>query len=65
MLQKSIRRRRPLPSVRIAMELWDKAPGELLRRLSIISLEDSTLHPDLPLLTWLMVAQSKVRVCFE
>jgi len=61
-LQKSVRRRRPLPAVRVAMELMDKAVGELLRRLPIIVLEDSTLHPDLPLLCWIMVAESKVRV---
>ncbi|CAB9530325.1 unknown protein [Seminavis robusta] len=58
-LQKSIRRRRPLPSVRVAMELMDKALGEFLRRLPIIVLEDSTLHPDYPLLIWAMVAHSK------
>ena len=58
-LQKSIRRRRPLPSTRVAMELMDKALGPLLRRLSIIMFEDSMLHPDLPLLCWLMAAESK------
>ncbi|CAB9520386.1 expressed unknown protein [Seminavis robusta] len=58
-LQKSVRRRRPLPSVRVAMELMDKALGEFLRRLPIIVLEDSTLHPDYPLLIWAMVAHSK------
>jgi len=58
-LQKSIRRRRPLPAVRVAMELVDKSLGELLRRLPIIILEDSTLHPDLPLLVWLMMAHSR------
>jgi hypothetical protein len=41
------------------MEIVDKALGELLRRLPIIILEDSTLHPDLPLLCWLMAAESK------
>jgi len=41
------------------MELADKSLGDLLRRLPIIVLEDSTLHPDFPLLVWLMVAQSK------
>lgn len=59
-LQKSIRRRRPLPAIRVAMELVDKAQGELLRRLPIIILEDSTLHPDFALLCWLMAAESKV-----
>lgn len=58
-LQKSIRRRRPLPSVKVAMELADKGLGELLRRLPIIGIEDSTLHHDFPFLVWLMVAQSK------
>ncbi len=58
-LQKAIRRRRPLPAVRVAMELADKSLGDLLRRLPIIILEDSTLHPSLPLLTWLMAAHSK------
>jgi hypothetical protein len=55
-LQKSIRRRKPLPAVRCAMELADKSLGELLRRLPVIMLEDSFLHPDLPLLMWLMMA---------
>jgi hypothetical protein len=58
-LQKAIRRKRPLPAVRVAMELLDKAPAELLRRLPIIALEDSSLHPDLPFLVWLMMAHSK------
>ena len=58
-LQKSIRRKRPLPAVRVAMELLDKAPGELLRRLPIIAVEDSTLHPDTPLLVCLMILSTK------
>lgn len=58
-LQKCIRRRRPLPAVRVAMELMDKSMGDLLRRLPVIVLEDSSLHPDMALLTWLMVAYSK------
>jgi len=58
-LQKSIRRRRPMPSVRIAMELVDKAFIELLRRLPIIILEDAFLHNDFPFLVWLMAAESK------
>jgi hypothetical protein len=60
-LQKSIRRRAPLPAVRCALELADKSWGDLLRRLPIIVLEDSTLHLDFGLLVWLMVADSKVR----
>ena len=58
-LQKSIRRRSPLPSVRVAMELASKSWGDLVRRLPIIMLEDSSLHPDLPLLVWVMAADSK------
>lgn len=58
-LQKSIRRRAPLPAVRVAMELADRSWAELIRRLPIIILEDSTLHPDFGLLVWLMVAESK------
>lgn len=33
--------------------------GEFLRRVSIICLEDAVLHPDMPLLVWLMCAQAK------
>ena len=58
-LQKSIRRRAPLPAVRVAMELADKSWTDLIRRLPIIILEDSTLHPDFSLLVWLMIADSK------
>jgi hypothetical protein len=58
-LQKAVRRRKPLPAVKVAMELIDKSLGELLRRLPIIAIEDSTLHPALPLLVWLMMAHSK------
>jgi hypothetical protein len=58
-LQKSIRRRQPLPAVRVAMELADKSWTDLIRRLPIVILEDSTLHPDFSLLVWLMIADSK------
>lgn len=58
-LQKSIRRRAPLPALRVAMELADRSWADLIRRLPIIVLEDSTLHPDFGLLVWLMVAESK------
>lgn len=58
-LQKSVRRRKPLPSVRVAMELADKSLSDLLRRLVVIAVEDSTIHPDIPLMVWLMIATSK------
>jgi hypothetical protein len=57
--QKAVRRRRPLPAVRVAMELADKSLGDLLRRLPVIVLEDSTLHPDMDFLMWIMMAHSK------
>ena len=31
----------------------------MLRRLCIIMLEDAVLHPDLPIVTWLMAAATK------
>jgi hypothetical protein len=31
--------------------------GELLRRVPIIALEDTLMHPALPLVVWLMAAQ--------
>ena len=46
---------------RCALQLLKDDPGELLRRLSIICLEDAILHPRLPVVVWLMVAHSKVR----
>ena len=58
-LQKSVRRRRPLPAVRVAMELADKSLSDLLRRLPVVVLEDSTLTADFDFLVWLMVAHSK------
>jgi hypothetical protein len=42
-----------------AFALVDAAPADALRRAAIICLEDAVLHPQLPLVVWLMVAQSK------
>ena len=47
---------------RCALCLLKEDAGELLRRLSIICLEDAVLHPGLPLIVWLMAAHSKVRL---
>mmetsp|Transcript_12684 Transcript_12684/g.29985 ORF Transcript_12684/g.29985 Transcript_12684/m.29985 type:complete len:528 (+) Transcript_12684:237-1820(+) len=58
-LQKSTRRRSGEQAVRVAMELIDRAYDQFIRRLPIIILEDSTLHPDFGLLVWLMIAESK------
>lgn len=45
---------------RCALQLLKDDAGELLRRLSIICLEDAILHPELPLIVWLMMAHAKV-----
>jgi hypothetical protein len=62
-LQKNIRRMHPAASVRTASELASHTDKqgfhELIRRLTIIVLEDACLHPALPLLVWLMMANSK------
>ena len=55
-LQKAVRRGLATSAVRIAAELWRRNPQELIRRLLIIPIEDSTLHPAYPLLTWMMMA---------
>lgn len=60
-LQKCVRRRLSQPAVRVAVALLRKtrSPFELLRRLSIIVLEDAALHPQFPTLVWLLAASSK------
>ena len=58
-LQKAVRRRRPAAAVRLARTLQLANWNTFIRRLPIIVIEDSTLHPALPLLVWLMMATSK------
>lgn len=60
-LQKCVRRRLSQPAVRVAVALLRKtrSPFELLRRLSIIVLEDAALHPQFPTLVWFLAASSK------
>lgn len=41
----------------MALSLIKEDPGELLRRLAIIVVEDTLLHPATPALVWLMAAQ--------
>lgn len=48
-----------IPSPRCALHLIKDDASDFLRRCSIICLEDTVLHPDLPLLVWLMAAQAK------
>ena len=59
-LQK-MRRKRVGPAYRVAKAMSRKNDTfiQCVRRLMIISIEDGTLHPDLPFLAWLMIALSK------
>ena len=46
--------------MRCALELGCRSWSDLIRRLLVIVIEDGILHPDLPLLVWLMMAEAKV-----
>ena len=59
MLQKAVRRGKTDSAIRLATALADLSLIELLRRLPIIVMEDISLHPELPMLVWLMAAASK------
>ena len=58
-LQKAVRRRQPTAAVRLARALQTASWTSFIRRLPIIIIEDSTLHPALPLIIWLLVSSSK------
>ena len=58
-LQKNIRRRRPKHAVKCAVALMRMDMVQFVRRMMIIVLEDSILHPSYPLLAWLLLATSK------
>lgn len=58
MLQKNVRRCRPEAAVRVAAELIRCDWLQFIRRLPVIMLEDSFLHPLLPAVIWLMLASS-------
>jgi len=57
-LQKQIRRFQA-GSVSTAEYMWEISPFELLRRISIISCEDSELFAEISTIVWLMAASSK------
>jgi len=57
-LQKNVRLMRPTAAMRVALHMIRSDFSQFIRRLSIIVLEDSILHPDLPFLCWLMMACS-------
>lgn len=59
MLQKCVRRRMPRAAARLARELLEASPADVLRRAAVMSLEDAVLHPLLPAVVWLMMATAK------
>lgn len=59
MLQKGVRRRLVGPVRRLCAALLRQSPVDCLRRVPVIMMEDSSLHPALPVLVWLMMALSK------
>ena len=58
-LQKAVRRKWTEAAVSLASHLVSQNPTAILRRLPIIILEDSILHPLYPNLVWIMIAYSK------
>jgi hypothetical protein len=60
-LQKNVRRGRIGSAFRVARAMSARPDTFLqcVRRLIVISIEDGALHPDLPFLSWLMIALSK------
>ena len=59
MLQKGFRRKEGSKIGKLALALSKLSLLDLLRRLPIILLEDSMLHPSFPILVWLLMAYSK------
>src|SRR3546814_90130 len=59
MIQKACRLCHPNAAAHLSLELLRISPDEVLRRLSIIALEDGCLHPASPILVWMMIALTK------
>lgn len=59
-LQKCIRRGLVFSALRIGKEMWYRDPVDLVRRLMIIIIEDSILHPAYPFLAWLLLLSSAI-----
>lgn len=59
MIQKGYRRGMTEEVARLSVEMISRCSEELLRRLPIIIIEDGLLHAALPIVVWLMIAQSK------
>jgi len=58
-LQKAVRRQNKSAALATAAQMWVQAPLDLIRRLSVIAVEDVTLHYWTAHVTWLMAAMSK------
>jgi len=58
-LQKAIRRSLSLPALHLGWQFLCQDAQQLLRRLPIIILEDVCLHPNFPLIIWLLISHSK------
>jgi hypothetical protein len=54
-----VRRCRPKEAAKLAFALLQASPADALRRAAVMSLEDACLHPLLPAVVWLMMAQAK------
>jgi hypothetical protein len=59
LIQKCVRMCRPNSAVRAAKELIALDFMEFIRRIPVIMIEDSLLHPGYPIITWLLCATSK------
>ncbi len=59
LLQKAVRRGLVDSALPLAAELWARGPVDALRRLLIIIIEDTLLHPAYPALTFFMMAGSE------
>lgn len=58
-VQKCIRRRLARDATRLAHELMAASPGDALRRVAVMCVEDAALHPLLPAVVWMMMAVAK------
>jgi len=58
-LQKSVRRMDDMKSIKTAKHLIDLDYNSFIRRLPIIMLEDVNIHSCLPIIVWLMIANTK------
>jgi hypothetical protein len=58
-LQKSIRRNKTKTAINLSWQLLIQNQDEFLRRIAVIILEDSVLHPNYSLIIWLMIAVTK------